>query len=275
MRLLLAAGADPAVGEVWTVAEKADRKDIAALLRAARPGQVAHAAAPQGVAAAALAPPTFITGTAQRDAYALIVGIDRYRDIPLPATGAEIDAERFAALAGTTLGVPDDHIKFATPEHATRADIEKHLLWLKSNVPVGGRIYFYFSGHGAPDPSTGTSYLLPYDGDPKSLEGTALSLPKVLKSLSETHAKDVLVMLDSCFSGAGGRSVLPEGVRPLVHVRPTSATTHVAVFAAATGAETRGRRRTGQAGCSRRMWPRGLARRRRTMTATASSRCRS
>ncbi len=216
------------------------RSPAVTVIAATKPGTATTAVAAQVPPGAPVPPATFITGTPQRDAYALIVGIDRYRDIPLAATGALTDAERFAALARSTLGVPDDHIKLATADHASRGDVEKHLLWLKSNVPAGGRIYFYFSGHGAPDPSTGASYLLPYDGDPKSLDGTALSLPRVLKSLSETQAKDILVMLDSCFSGAGGRSVLPEGVRPLVHVRPVSSAAHVAVFAAATGAEISG-----------------------------------
>jgi uncharacterized caspase-like protein len=35
-------------------------------------------------------------------------------------------------------------------------------------------------------------------------------------ALSKLPAKEIVVALDSCFSGAGGRSVLAEGARPLV-----------------------------------------------------------
>ena len=44
-------------------------------------------------------------------------------------------------------------------------------------------------------------------------------LAQVLKQLSETPAKQVLALVDTCFSGAGGRSVLPAGARPLVRGR--------------------------------------------------------
>jgi hypothetical protein len=39
--------------------------------------------------------------------------------------------------------------------------------------------------------------------------------------LSRLPAKEVLVILDSCFSGAGGRSVLAKNTRPLVMVKDT------------------------------------------------------
>jgi hypothetical protein len=221
---------------------------------------VVVAAAPAPASVPGTAQVDYISGTPQRNAYALIVGIDRYRDIPVAAAGALTDAERFAAIARLTLGVPDDHIRLATGDHASRSDFEKQLLWLKSNVPSGGRVYFYFAGHGAPDAATGASYLLPYDGDPRALESTALPLPRVLRSLSETQARDVLVVLDSCFSGARGRSVLPEGVRPLVHVREVGPTARVAVFAAARGAEISGPAPDGSGGLFSSLLAQGLGR---------------
>src|SRR5262249_42963993 len=159
--------------------------------------------------------PATVAGAMQRNAYAVIVGVEKYRDVSVSATGARADATRVAELARATLGIPDDQIKLAIDDHASRSDIEKNLTWLKNNVPQDGRVYFYFSGHGAPDPSAGTSYLVPYDGDPKSLDDTTLPLTSVLGALSSTKAKDILAIVDACFSGAGGRSVLPPGVRPL------------------------------------------------------------
>jgi uncharacterized caspase-like protein len=111
-----------------------------------------------------------------------------------------------AQLLTKTLGVPKDHVVTQLDDRASRSDIEKQMRWLRQNVTAGGRIYFYFSGHGAPDPTTGTSFLLPYDGDPRFLSETALPLANVLASLAQSQAKDVLAMVDSCFSGAGGRS---------------------------------------------------------------------
>jgi hypothetical protein len=53
VRVLIAAGADPAVGQVWTIPERAGRWEMTKMLREAKPGQVppARSAAPHGDAA--------------------------------------------------------------------------------------------------------------------------------------------------------------------------------------------------------------------------------
>jgi hypothetical protein len=81
---------------------------------------------------------------------------------------------------------------------------------------------------------------VPYDGDPKALDQTAIPLAEVVRMLSQTKAKDVLAVVDSCFSGAGGRSVLPMGARPLVRVAEPQPVSQVLFFTAASGAEISG-----------------------------------
>lgn len=184
-------------------------------------------------------PRVFATGAPQPNAWALVVGIERYRDAPA-ATGARADAEAFAQLATTSLGVPEDQVMVALDDRASRSDLEKHLRWLATNVGQGGRIYLYFSGHGAPEPSNGTSFLLPYDGDPRALEETAIRLSTLVSGLEATRAGEALVLLDSCFSGSGGRSVLPAGARPLVPVQKPTSAPKVAMFTAASGAQISG-----------------------------------
>lgn len=212
---------------------------------------VAHPAASQGepVAAAATAREdgSFLAAAPQPSSYAFIVGVESYRDLPSP-TGARADARAFAQLAKQTLGIPESQIIVATDDRASRSDLEKHLSWLKANVPEGGRIYFFFSGHGAPDPSVGTPYLVPYDGDASSLTATALPLEDVLKRLAETKAKEVVAMVDACFSGSGGRSVLPEGARPLARVKETRPGAHVVLLSASSGSEISGPGTNGERG---------------------------
>jgi uncharacterized caspase-like protein len=74
----------------------------------------------------------------------------------------------------------------------------------------------YYSGHGAPNPKTGDAYLVPYDGDPSFIDQTGFSLKRMYDTLGKLPAKEIVVALDSCFSGAGGRSVIAKGSRPLV-----------------------------------------------------------
>lgn len=57
---------------------------------------------------------------------------------------------------------------------------------------------------------------MPYDGDPSFIEETGYPLKRLYAKLDTLQAKEIIVVLDSCFSGAGGRSVLAKGARPLV-----------------------------------------------------------
>jgi len=57
---------------------------------------------------------------------------------------------------------------------------------------------------------------VPYDGDPSFIEQTGYPLKKLYESLNKLPAKEIIVALDSCFSGAGGKSVIAKGARPLV-----------------------------------------------------------
>ncbi|HVJ13958.1 MAG TPA: caspase family protein [Polyangiaceae bacterium] len=205
------------------------------------------AAAGTTTAASPGTPAAYVQGAPQPNAFALIVGIEKYRDVP-PPTGARADAQAFARLAERTLGVPEDHVRLLIDEHATRGDLEKALAWLELNVPAGGRVYFFYSGHGAPDPVSGTAYVLPYDGDPAALDQTALLLSAVTERLARTKAAESVAFLDACFSGTGGRSVLPKGARPLVRVQAPVIARGVAVLASSSGSEISGATADGQNG---------------------------
>jgi uncharacterized caspase-like protein len=171
---------------------------------------------------------------------ALVIGIEAYRDIP-QATGARTDAVNFGMLAQNTLGLPASNVRILLNDRATKGDIDKEIALLKANTPPGGRIFFFYSGHGAPDASDGTPYLVPYDGDPRALAQTAVPLSGVLRSLGESKARHVVAFVDSCFSGAGGRSVLPPGTRPLVRVKAASAgSAQIALLTASTGDQISG-----------------------------------
>ena len=225
---------------------------------AAAPRSELPAAAPAPATAPALASaPKYVQGSPQPGAYALIVGVERYRDAPA-ATGAGIDAQRYAALALKTLGIPPSHVRVLRDDRATGGDIDKDVAWVTSNVSARGRIYFFFSGHGAPDPSTGASFLVPYDGDPQALDTTGIALPKLLDRLSASRASEVFAVVDACFSGSGGRSLLPAGMRPLVAVRTLRPAAKVALFTASSGVQTSGPAAGGDGGLFSKMVAEGL-----------------
>jgi hypothetical protein len=195
-------------------------------------------AAPPAPAPASPAAAAFMATAPQPTAFALVVGIDRYRDVPA-APGARADAERFAQLVRQTMGLKDDHVRTLLEDHATRADVLRGLTWLKSSVPPGGRAYFFFSGHGAPAVDQST-YLVPYDADSKDIAATGVPMADVMKTLGESPAKEAIAFVDACFSGAGGRSIMPPGARPLMRVKEATPTAHVAFFSASRGEEISG-----------------------------------
>ena len=180
------------------------------------------------------------SGKARRpDDLALIIGIESYQDSHLPkADFAQRDAEAVYAYL-QRLGVPAENIARLSGDAATAGRIKGYLQsWLPKNAKPESRVYFYYSGHGAPDPVSHDAYLLSWDGDPGLLKTTAVSLAEVYADLGRLPAKEVLVAMDSCFSGASGRSVIKKGARPLVSVRMEEALApNLTVLAAAQGDE--------------------------------------
>jgi hypothetical protein len=173
-----------------------------------------------------------------KNAYAIVVGVERYRQQLPRADFATQDARTTAAYLTKIMGYPDEHVVVLLNDRALKSDLEKYFeKWLPNNVEPGSTVFVYFSGHGAPNPKTGDAYLVPFDGDPSFIDETGYSLKRLYAALGKLPAKEVVVALDSCFSGAGGRSVLAEGARPLVMSLNKSipVSGNMAVLAAASG----------------------------------------
>lgn len=173
--------------------------------------------------------------------FALLIGIEKYQNAP-DTSYAERDAATVKAYV-ESLGVPEENVIFLTGARATKTGIAKYLEeWLPRNVSGNSRVYFYYAGHGAPEPNSGTAYILPWDGDPAFLSTTAYPLTRLYEKLQALAAKEVVVMLDSCFSGAGGRSTIAKGARPLVLSAPNAIQTgaKLSVLTAASASEITG-----------------------------------
>jgi uncharacterized caspase-like protein len=172
--------------------------------------------------------------------FAVVVGVGRYERLP-PADFAEDDARDAAAML-MALGVPEENVVTLSGPRATMTEVVKYVEeWLPKRVFPDSRVYFFYSGHGAPDVDNGTPYLMPWDADASFVKSTALPLSRLYDALGKLPVRDVIAVLDACFSGAGGRSVLPSGARPLVKVRmPKSAKPKISILAAAEADEIAG-----------------------------------
>ena len=158
--------------------------------------------------------PNFMATKRDND-FAVIIGIENYQSVAkseYSLSDAGLVKDYFKAL-----GFQERNIEFIINERATKSGIEKSIEgWLPNRIKKGSSVIVYYSGHGAPDPESGNSYIVPYDGDPNYLSMTGYPLQKMYDRLGKSGAKEIIIVLDSCFSGGGGRSILAKGARPLV-----------------------------------------------------------
>jgi len=180
-----------------------------------------------------------IKAQTNKNAYAIVIGIEQYRQKLPKADFAVADAKTISEYLTKTMGYPEENVITLLNDRALKSDLEKYFdRWLSNNVEENGRVFIYYSGHGAPNAKTGDAYLVPYDGDPTFITETGYSLARLYESLGKLPAKEIIVVLDSCFSGGGGRSVLAKGAKPLVITIDTpNIKKNIAVMTASSGDE--------------------------------------
>ncbi|HAH05906.1 MAG TPA: hypothetical protein DCM05_05140 [Elusimicrobia bacterium] len=161
--------------------------------------------------------PPRIQGGPRGENAALVVGIMGYREKSIPQVKYAVrDAEVMAKYLENLGGIQPENLKLLTNETATKSDIEAYLNdWLPRRVGKDSTVFVYFSGHGSPGPQGQEAFLVPYEGHP-DFPSKLLPVKQVYEALAKLPAERVVVMLDSCFSGAKGRSVAGAGTRPLV-----------------------------------------------------------
>lgn len=178
------------------------------------PVVVAKEESPREVSVSDIDAPTFRL-VPNPNNFALVVGIEKYQKLPA-ADFAEHDAKTMRNYL-LRMGYPERNIIYLNGENATRSRFSSYLdEWLPKNVNGDSTVFVYFSGHGAPSAEDKQAYLMPWDSDAEFLKSTAYPLKQLYAALNRLKAKTKIVVLDSCFSGTGGRSVLVAGTRPLV-----------------------------------------------------------
>lgn len=137
--------------------------------------------------------------------WAVVIGINEYED-PIP----DLEYGESDALAvGTVLRQQGYNVKEIKTSEATREAIVEEL---KINIPervgVEDELLIYFSGHGVDEklPNNGRrGFLLPTDAKYSDLERYAIPMSLVRELGNKLPAKHILFVIDSCYSGIGGR----------------------------------------------------------------------
>lgn len=128
------------------------------------------------------------------------IGIDRYRSPQIAELRyAERDARALHALFADTLGPGADLI---VGEAATRAAIEEQFARLRAADP-DDFVVIAFSGHGSE-----THELVTYDAEIDDLGATCVPLDLLTEWFGAIPARQLVCVLDCCFSGAMGAKAL-------------------------------------------------------------------
>jgi TPR repeat protein len=173
-----------------------------------------------------------------KNTIALIISNEHYKRVS-PVVFANNDGTTLRKYFNETLGIPETNIIYA--EDASLADMKYNVEALKQRTNNMGRdceVICYYAGHGIPDMTNKTAYLLPIDSYGTDTS-TGYSLEEFYKTLSELNAKSVTVILDACFSGAkreGDMLVAARGVA--IKVKDTKPKGNLIVLSAAQGDET-------------------------------------
>lgn len=170
--------------------------------------------------------------------FAFIIGNENYKKVS-PVAYALNDANSMSEYFNKTLGIPKDHINIY-PD-ATLGDFIDCIGQMK-NIADAYRnidIIFYYAGHGMPDESNKSAYLLPIDANGIDTKA-CYSVSELYTELGQLGANSVIVMMDACFSGSQrGEGMLAEA-RSVALMAKTETPEYgkLVTISAATGEET-------------------------------------
>ncbi len=103
---------------------------------------------------------------------------------------------------------------------------------------IADNVVFYYAGHGVPNETDHSAYLLPVDADGSQTKA-CLSTKELYQTLNALGARQVVVLMDACFSGAQrGDGMLASARGVALKVRDDVPTGNMVVFTAATGDQT-------------------------------------
>jgi hypothetical protein len=151
------------------------------------------------------------------NALALIVGVSKYENTNAKAMYADNDALVFKDYAIEKLGIRPGKIKVLLNNKADEKEILLSIKeWLRRSAkPNQSDIYVFFAGHGLASDDGKNMYLLPYDGEPRLLEKTAILRNEMFSDIKEAKPKSVTIFLDTCYSGVTRNEEMLIAGRPI------------------------------------------------------------
>ena len=177
------------------------------------------------------------TNAKNPNAFVLIIANENYHQVA-SVPFALNDGNIFREYCLKTLGVPEKHIHYLA--NATYNQIKSEVNWLKNITETfdDAQIILYYAGHGIPDESSKTAYLLPVDGSGTDVT-SGYKLDNLYATLGQMPASQIIVFMDACFSGAKREEgMLAEARGVALKTKSGVPQGNMVVFSAAQGDET-------------------------------------
>ena len=178
-----------------------------------------------------------VTNQKSSKTFAVIIANENYQSVA-SVPFALNDGNIFREYCLKTLGIPEKQIKYVP--NATGNQIKAQVNWLQTICEVfeDAQIIFYYAGHGIPDESSRTAYLLPIDGIGTDIS-TGYKLDDLYSALGNIPAKNVTVFMDACFSGSKREQGMLASARGVaIKAKSGMPQGNMVVFSAAQGDET-------------------------------------
>jgi hypothetical protein len=148
--------------------------------------------------------------------WAVVVGVGRYDHPQIPRLRYAVpDAEAIHRVLIGAAGFKPEHVLLLT-DTSERKPTYRNLKWalgtfLARSAQKDDTVLVFFAGHGAPEVDPRglerdglAKYLIPSDADPEDLYATAFPMDELQTIFGRLEAERVVVLLDTCYSGAAG-----------------------------------------------------------------------
>lgn len=170
--------------------------------------------------------------------FAIIIANEKYQEVE-PVEYAENDGQTFHDYCTNILNIPESNIHFR--KNATLNNMLSELDWIQKVCTAfegKAKVIIYYAGHGIPDEATGSSFILPVDGNGINVK-TGFSLSSFYGTLASIPTMNITVFIDACFSGAQRNGNMLASARGVaIKAKPTTLAGNIVVFSAAQGDET-------------------------------------
>ena len=170
--------------------------------------------------------------------FAVIIANENYQNeanVPFALNDGSI----FKEYCAKTLGIPSENIHFVSD--ASLNNLKREINWLNGVLKSyrgEAKAIFYYAGHGVPNESNKSAYLLPIDGFGSDLT-TGYKLDDLYASLGQVESQGVTIFLDACFSGAKREGDMMSAGRAIaIKVKKNAPVGNMVVFSAAQSDET-------------------------------------